>query len=68
VFVSDTAADPLWADYRALALAHDLRACWSTPILSSEGGVLGNVCHLFAAGAADHAEGGKHHRTVHPPG
>ena len=41
VFVSDIATDPLWADYCALALAHDLRACWSTPILSSEGEVLG---------------------------
>jgi len=35
VIVSDIANDPLWADYRDLALAHGLRACWSTPILSS---------------------------------
>ena len=41
VIVSDIATDPLWADYRGLALAHELRACWSTPILSSEGRVLG---------------------------
>jgi PAS domain S-box-containing protein len=41
VIVSDIATDPLWADYRELALAHGLRACWSTPILSSEGRVLG---------------------------
>ena len=41
VFVSDISTDPLWADYRELALAHGLRACWSTPILSSEGAVLG---------------------------
>jgi PAS domain S-box-containing protein len=41
VIVSDIAADPLWADYRPLALAHGLRACWSTPIVSSEGLVLG---------------------------
>src|SRR5882724_8036130 len=32
VIVSDIAADPLWADFRELALAHSLRACWSTPI------------------------------------
>ncbi len=41
VIVSDIATDPLWADYRELALAHGLRACWSTPILSSAAKVLG---------------------------
>ncbi len=41
VIVSDIAGDPLWADYRDLALAHGLRACWSTPILASDGRVLG---------------------------
>ena len=41
VIVRDIATDPLWADYRDLALPHRLRACWSTPILSSEGRVLG---------------------------
>jgi PAS domain S-box-containing protein len=41
VIVSDIATDPLWADYRDLALAHGLRACWSTPMLSSDGRVLG---------------------------
>ncbi len=41
VVVTDIAADPLWADYRDLALGHGLRACWSTPLLSSQGKVLG---------------------------
>src|SRR5205807_451961 len=41
VIVSDIAADPLWADFRDLALTHSLRACWSTPIFSSEGKVIG---------------------------
>ena len=41
VCVSDIAADPLWTDYRDLALAHDLRACWSTPIKAADGSVLG---------------------------
>ncbi|HZE71545.1 MAG TPA: PAS domain S-box protein [Pyrinomonadaceae bacterium] len=41
VIVSDIATDPLWVNYRDLALAHGLRACWSTPILSSDGRVLG---------------------------
>ncbi|SHG77285.1 ATP-binding protein [Bradyrhizobium erythrophlei] len=40
VIVEDIATDPLWADYRGLALAHSLRACWSTPIFSSQGKVI----------------------------
>jgi len=40
VVVEDIASDPLWADYRSLALEHGLRSCWSTPILSATGEVL----------------------------
>ncbi len=47
VIVSDIATDPLWADYRDLALAHGLRACWSTPILTSEGRVLGTFAMYY---------------------
>ena len=47
VIVSDIATDPLWADYRELALAHGLRACWSTPILSSDGRVLGTFAIYY---------------------
>ncbi|NET03858.1 MAG: PAS domain S-box protein [Symploca sp. SIO2B6] len=36
VLVEDTAIHPLWRDYRDLALAHGLKACWSVPILASE--------------------------------
>jgi len=42
VIVTDIANDPLWADYRDLALAHGLRACWSTPILGDKQQVLGS--------------------------
>lgn len=41
VFVADIAEDPLWADYRQLALSHGLRACWSTPIFDTQRKVLG---------------------------
>lgn len=41
VFVSDIENDPLWAPYKDLALAHGLRACWSTPIIATDGRVLG---------------------------
>ncbi|HXI44535.1 MAG TPA: GAF domain-containing protein, partial [Bryobacteraceae bacterium] len=47
VIVSDIAADPLWADFRDLALAHSLRACWSTPIFSSEGKVIGTFAMYY---------------------
>jgi FOG: GAF domain len=40
--VTDVLTDPLWADYRDLAKISGLRACWSTPILSSKGEVLGS--------------------------
>jgi PAS domain S-box-containing protein len=47
VIVSDIAADPLWTDFRDLALAHSLRACWSTPIFSSEGKVIGTFAMYY---------------------
>ena len=47
VIVEDIAADPLWEGYRALALAHDLRACWSTPIFDAERQVLGTFALYF---------------------
>ena len=43
VIVDDIASDPLWADYRDLALPYDLRACWSTPIFDRKWQVLGTV-------------------------
>jgi serine phosphatase RsbU (regulator of sigma subunit) len=42
VVVTDVLTDPLWADYRDFAKISGLRACWSTPILSSQGEVLGS--------------------------
>jgi PAS domain S-box-containing protein len=47
VIVSDIASDPLWVSYRELALAHSLRACWSTPILSAEGKVIGTFAMYY---------------------
>jgi PAS domain S-box-containing protein len=42
VVVTDVMTDPLWADYRQLAEICGLRSCWSTPILSVHGKVLGS--------------------------
>src|SRR6266700_485126 len=47
VIVSDIATDPLWTDFRELALAHSLHACWSTPIISSEGKVIGTFAMYY---------------------
>jgi GAF domain-containing protein len=41
VIVSDIAADPFWADFRDLAAAAGVAACWSTPILARDGSLLG---------------------------
>jgi GAF domain-containing protein len=47
VVVSDILTDPLWEDYRDLALASNLRACWSTPILTKHGKVLGSFAMYY---------------------
>ena len=49
VIVGDIATDPLWNDYRTIALKHGLRACWSTPIFDSERRVLGTFAMYFRA-------------------
>jgi formate hydrogenlyase transcriptional activator len=46
VIVPDVTTDPLWAQYRDIAIAHGVRACWSTPIRSSTGSVLGTFAVL----------------------
>ena len=47
VIVSDIATDPLWEDYRHLPLAHGLRACWSMPIASQDGSILGTFAIYY---------------------
>lgn len=47
VIVTDVFQDPLWEDYRELAAAAGLRACWSTPILSGRGKVLGSFAMYY---------------------
>ena len=45
--VSDIASDPRWADYKDLALSYGLQACWSIPILSTKGKVLGTFANYY---------------------
>jgi len=49
VIVEDIATDPLWADYRDLALPHSLRACWSAPVFSSQGKVIATFAMYYRA-------------------
>ncbi len=41
VIVADIATDPLWTEFRDLALSVGLHACWSVPILTAQQEVLG---------------------------
>jgi GAF domain-containing protein len=47
VVVTDITSDPLWEDYRDLTAGTGLRACWSTPIMSRRGKVLGSFAMYY---------------------
>ena len=47
IVVTDIENDPLWADFRDLALQHGLRACWSTPFHAKDGSVLGTLALYY---------------------
>ncbi|MBW4588753.1 GAF domain-containing sensor histidine kinase [Aetokthonos hydrillicola Thurmond2011] len=49
VYVSDIVTDPLWANFRDLALAYNIRACWSSPFSSQKGEVLGTFAIYHAS-------------------
>jgi|GEM_PF-1593641 len=48
VAVAEIATDPRWEIGRELAETHGLRACWSMPILSTQGRLLGTFAQYFA--------------------
>jgi GAF domain-containing protein len=56
VVVTDILTDPLWEDYRELARGTGLRACWSTPILSGRGKVLGSFAMYYTEPQAPSGE------------
>jgi diguanylate cyclase (GGDEF)-like protein/PAS domain S-box-containing protein len=47
IITNDILSSALWQPFRSLAIAHDLKACWSVPILSSQGQVLGTFGFYF---------------------
>jgi PAS domain S-box-containing protein len=47
VIVKDIATDPLWQYAKDIALNHGLRACWSSPIVATDGRVLGTFAVYY---------------------
>jgi diguanylate cyclase (GGDEF)-like protein len=47
VEVTDIATDPLWRDFRDLALPLGLRACWSSPIIAHDQRAIGTFAFYF---------------------
>jgi len=45
--VTDIATDPLWAGFKTFALPIGLRACWSSPIMSVDGRVIGTFAFYY---------------------
>jgi PAS domain S-box-containing protein len=45
--IADIASDPIWADFRDLALLSNLQTCWSTPLFASNGDVLGTLAVYY---------------------
>jgi diguanylate cyclase (GGDEF)-like protein/PAS domain S-box-containing protein len=56
VIVEDIETDPLWADYRHLALPLGLRACWSVPFENDAGTVLGAFAVYYPTSRRPSAE------------
>ncbi|MGQ0466262.1 MAG: ATP-binding protein [Sporichthyaceae bacterium] len=48
VVAADIAVDPRWAGFADLAARHNLRACWSSPVLDRDGSVLGTFAVYHA--------------------
>jgi PAS domain S-box-containing protein len=49
IIVTDVASDPLWTDFRILALANSIRACWSVPVIAADGSVLASFAIYWPA-------------------
>ena len=47
VMVTDIATDPVWKGFTSLVLPLGLKACWSSPIKSAEGRVVGTFAFYY---------------------
>ncbi len=62
--VTDIATDPLWADYKELALKHGLHACWSYPIFDAKQDVLGTFALYYRTPTTPEEHHRKHIESV----
>ena len=56
IYVTDVETDPLWVNFRDLAIRHGLRACWSTPIFDEAGNMLGTFAIYYRVPRAPRPE------------
>tara|TARA_B100000676_G_scaffold302105_1_gene350417 strand:+ start:99770 stop:101548 length:1779 start_codon:yes stop_codon:yes gene_type:complete len=57
VITGDISVDPKWRSFLALARAHSIRACWSEPIMSANGVVIGTFAiYRETTGSPDETE------------
>jgi hypothetical protein len=57
VYSVDIETDPIWADFRDVALQHGYRSCWSTPIRDANGTIIGTFAILHrTVGMPTHEE------------
>lgn len=47
VVVTDVSKDPLWAPYRDLAARYGIVACWSQPIVTTDGALVGTFAMYY---------------------
>ncbi len=47
VIIENIETETRWPGFKELALSHNLKACWSTPIRSFEGKVIGTLCPYY---------------------
>ena len=59
-FIEDTFTDPRWENMRQIANDFNLCACWSMPIFSTQGDVLGS----FALSSFEHRSPSNFHRKL----
>ncbi|WP_134683641.1 sensor domain-containing protein [Brevibacillus migulae] len=45
--VSDIETNPAWAEWSEIALRHGMRSCWSVPVLSASGSLLGTFAVYY---------------------
>jgi GAF domain-containing protein len=59
-FIDNTFTDPRWENMREIAKDFNLCACWSMPIFSPQGNVLGS----FALSSFEHRSPSNFHRKL----